>query len=71
MHLTHSQAPDSLQDQVQVCREPRVRELRRSVVMVNKINPARRCISDLPSRRQWTKLFTIDVAKIPVKTNIK
>lgn len=39
--------------------------------MVNKINSACCCISDLPSRRQWTKLFTIDVAKIPVKTNIK
>lgn len=39
--------------------------------MVNKINSACCRISDLPSRRQWTKLFTIDVAKIPVKTNIK
>lgn len=56
---------------MQVSREPRICELCCSVVMVNKINSACCRITDLPSRRQWTKLFTIDVAKIPAKTNKK
>lgn len=35
--------------------------------MVNEINSACCGIADLPSRRQRTELFTIDVAKIPAK----
>lgn len=52
---------------MQVSREPGICKLCCSVVMVNEINSSCSGIADLPSRRQRTELFTIDVAKIPAK----
>lgn len=64
-YFRHEQHP--LKDEVQVGREPRVRELCRSVVVVNKVDAARGCVSDLPSWRQWPQLLTIYITKIPTE----
>ena len=50
---------------MQVGGEARVGELRGSVVVVHKVDPARGCVPDLPARRQRTQLLTVHVTEVP------
>ena len=58
----------SLEHQVEVGGEPRVGELRGSVVVVHKVDPARGRVADLPAGRQRAQLLTVDVAQVPGRT---
>ena len=45
--------------------ETRVGELRGSVVVVHKVDPARGRVADLPAGRQRAQLLAVDVAQVP------
>lgn len=49
---------------MQVGGEARVRELRGSVVVVDKVNPPGGCVPYLPSRRQRTQFLTVHITQI-------
>lgn len=53
-----------LEDKMQVCRKSWVRKLGCTIIVVNKVDAARGCVSDLPAWRQWTKLLTVYVAQV-------
>lgn len=53
-----------LEDKMQVCRKSWVRKLGCPIIVVNKVDAARGCVSDLPAWRQWTKLLTVYVAQV-------
>lgn len=47
---------------MQICRQSRVCELCCSIVVVDKVDAAGGCVSDLPAWWQWAKLLTVHIA---------
>lgn len=53
-----------LEYEMQVCRKSWVCKLGCTIIVVDKVDAARGCVSDLPAWRQRTKLLTVNVAQV-------
>lgn len=62
IYLLHSTFTHSLEHKMQVSRQSRVSELRRSIVVVDKVHTASCSVSDLPAWWQGAELLTIYIA---------
>lgn len=53
-----------LEYKMQVCRKSWVCKLGCTIIVINKVDAAGGCVSDLPAWRQWPKLLTVNVAQV-------